>query len=271
MEIAKTNFLDDIIETKKGDLERLNKYYPLKELKEKVPTLKPVRDFLSAVSTKGGPDEIRIIAEVKRASPSKGVLRADFYPFEIARTYQLNGAAAVSVVTEEKHFLGRLDWLEAIKRNLKLPVLRKDFIIDEYQVYESRINGADAVLLIAAILSDGLLNDLMRATSGLGMVPLVEVHNEEELERASKAGARLIGINNRDLRTFKVDINTTIRLAPKAPEGTVIVSESGISTKEEIDELKASGVSAFLIGETFITQPDLADVGRKLKELRGAS
>ncbi len=150
MEIAKANFLDDIIETKKGDLERLNKYYPLKELKEKVPTLKPVRDFLSAVSTKGGPDEIRIIAEVKRASPSKGVLRADFYPFEIARTYQLNGAAAVSVVTEEKHFLGRLDWLEAIKRNLKLPVL---FVVEDNHP-PGRIDGNDSPYPLMKLLAE---------------------------------------------------------------------------------------------------------------------
>lgn len=256
--------LDKILENKRQELEVSKKYNSLKYLNDKIAGGKPVRDFTGAVSTKGGPDAIRIIGEVKKASPSKGVIKPDYYPFEIARMYQLNGAVAVSVLTEEKFFKGHIDHLTSIKTNLKLPVLRKDFIFDEYQVTESRAVGADAILLIAAIVEKDALKGLIDLTYSLGMAALVEVHDEDDMKKAAQAGARIIGINNRDLKTFEVDTKTTERLAPLAPKEAVIVSESGISTHADIVRLKAAGASAFLIGEALMKEEN---VGAKLKEL----
>ncbi|MBI5491754.1 MAG: indole-3-glycerol phosphate synthase TrpC [Deltaproteobacteria bacterium] len=256
--------LDKILENKRQELEVSKKYASLKFLNDKIARSKPLRDFTGAISTKGGPEAIRIIAEVKKASPSKGVIKADYYPFEIARMYQLNGAVAVSVLTEEKFFKGHIDHLTSIKINLKLPVLRKDFIFDEYQVIESRAAGADAILLIAAIVEQDGLKRLIDLTYSLGMAALVEVHDEDDLKKAAKAGARIIGINNRDLKTFEVDTKTTERLAPLAPKEAVIVSESGISTHQDIVRLKGAGASAFLIGEALMREEN---IGAKLKEL----
>ncbi len=217
-------------------------------------------DFFAALD---GPD-LRIIAEVKKASPSKGVIRADFDPLAMALDYENNGAAAVSVLTEEKFFLGKLDYIRLIKEHVKIPVLRKDFILDELEVYESRAMGADAILLIVAILEQQRLVDLIALAEDLSMTPLVEVHERDELDAAVRAGARLIGINNRNLKTFKTDIKTTGALAPLVPEGHVIISESGINTAEDIRQLRASGVNAFLIGEALAREKD---VGKKLREL----
>ncbi|MBI1912496.1 MAG: indole-3-glycerol phosphate synthase TrpC [Deltaproteobacteria bacterium] len=258
--------LDDIVKAKKIAVDNTKKYYSIERVKEKLALLKPTKNFTEAVSTKGGPNAIRIIAEVKRASPSKGVLRQSFMAFEIARTYEINRAAAISVLTEEKFFLGSLEYLLAIGRNVRVPVLRKDFIFDEYQVYESRVSGADAILLIVAILEKEQLKNLMDLSTSLGMATLVEVHNEAELKIAIEAGAKIIGINNRDLTTFKTDINTTIKLAPLVPEGTIIVSESGINTFEDILALRDAGVSAFLVGEALVKEDNIA---KKLKELQG--
>lgn len=256
--------LDKILENKRQELEVSKKYSSLSFLNDKITRTKPLRDFTSAISAKGGPEAIRIIAEVKKASPSKGVIKPDFYPYEIARMYQLNGAVAVSVLTEEKFFKGHIDHLTSIKINLKLPVLRKDFIFDEYQIFESRAAGADALLLIAAIVEGDELKKLIDLTYSLGMAALVEVHDEKDLKKAAKAGARIIGINNRDLKTFEVDIKTTERLAPLAPKDAILVSESGISTHEEIVRLKGAGVSAFLVGEALMREED---IGGKLKGL----
>ncbi|MFQ5354186.1 MAG: indole-3-glycerol phosphate synthase TrpC, partial [Thermodesulfobacteriota bacterium] len=181
----------------------------------------PPRDFFTALE--GAP--LKIIAEVKKASPSKGIIREDFDPLELALDYEKNGAAAISVLTEEKFFHGKIDYIRLVKDSVEVPVLRKDFILDELEVYESRVIGADAVLLIAAILEPGHLADLIALTEDLAMTPLVEVHDGDELETAVKAGARLIGINNRNLKTFKTNIATTRDLAPLVPEGRVIVSE----------------------------------------------
>lgn len=258
--------LDEIIKDKETELKRLKDDFSFDEtlagLKRRVRTLPAPRDFLGAL--RGGPENIRIIAEVKKASPSKGVIRSSFDPLAIARAYEENGAAAVSVLTDEKYFQGRLEYLTLIKNNIGLPVLRKDFIIDEYQVYESRAAGADAVLLIAAALPEERLRSLALLSSILGMASLVEVHDEYELTTALSAGAGIIGINNRDLRTFKTDIDTTIRLAPKVPKNRVLVTESGINTAADISVLKKAGVSAFLIGESLMREKD---VGRKLREL----
>jgi len=218
------------------------------------------RDFLAAISGDG----VKIIAEVKKASPSKGLIREGFDALALAREYELNGASALSVLTEEEFFLGKLEYIKLIKEHVRLPILRKDFILDEYQVYESRAAGADALLLICAILSEKRLIELIVLTEELFMTPLVEVHTRAELDIAVKAGARLIGINNRDLKTFKTDIEMTRTLAPLVPEGTVAVSESGINTAEDITGLMGYGVTAFLVGEALAREKD---AGAKLRAL----
>lgn len=210
---------------------------------------------------------IRVIAEIKRVSPSKGPLRPDLDPASLAWTYYQNGASAISVLTEPTHFGGSLDDLLAAKKGLKgklVPLLRKDFIIDPYQVYESRANAADAILLIVAILDDQKLSELLNLSYDLGMRSLVEVHDEKDVERAVAIRAGIVGINNRDLKTFKVDINTTARLRSLIPPDRIVVSESGIRTREDMDALWTRKVNAVLIGESLVTAPD---PGAVLKEL----
>lgn len=259
--------LDDIIEAKKLTVEVAKEEYPLEGLKDRLKTFPPTRDFEAAISYReGGKDRIRIIAEVKRASPSKGMIREYFVPAEIARGYFESGAAAISIITEEKFFKGKLEYLSGLRWNMRVPLLRKDFIFDDYQVYESRVAGADALLLIVAVLGKERLRELLELTYRLGMSALVEVHDEAELETALDAGARIIGVNNRDLKTFKTDINTTIRLAPYVPRDRVLVSESGINTHEDILKLREWGVEAFLIGEALMREENFR---KKLKELRG--
>jgi indole-3-glycerol phosphate synthase len=212
-------------------------------------------------------DKVRLIAEVKKASPSKGIICPDFNPVNIAKTYAANGAAAISVLTEPKYFLGSLDYLLDIKKALAakpLPLLRKDFIFDPYQIYEARAYGADCLLLIVAMLSPAQLSELLQLSQQLGMMNLVEVHNAAELEIALKSGAPVIGINNRDLNTFKVDLKTTSTLRPLIPADRLVVSESGIRTRKDMLQLQEWGVNAALIGEALMTSPDLA---AKMKEL----
>jgi indole-3-glycerol phosphate synthase len=197
-----------------------------------------------------------IIAEVKKASPSKGVIRADFEPLSLARTYAANGAAALSVLTEQRFFQGSLDYLRLIREHVTLPLLRKDFLFDLYQVYEARAFGASAILLIVAILSDEQLCELRALAHTLSLDCLVEVHDERELERALACGVRLLGINNRDLRTFHTTIETSERLVRLVPPEVTVVSESGLSRPEQLTRLETFGVRAFLIGETFMAAPD---------------
>ncbi len=206
----------------------------------------------------------RIIAEVKRASPSQGLIRKEFDAVKIARDFSLNGASALSVLTEERFFQGSLAYLERIKKEVPLPLLRKDFILDGYQLLEAKSFGADAVLLIVALLDPVLLQELKEQANSLSLDALVEVHTEAELECALKAGASLIGINNRDLQTFEVNLDTTGRLLPQIPAGTLVVCESGIDSLEQIRRLEALGVHIFLIGEALMRAPD---PGAKLKEL----
>jgi indole-3-glycerol phosphate synthase len=258
--------LDEIISNKKTEVEHLKKYTPLKFFQDKIKVFKRPRDFKYAIAGHGGPSAIRIIAEVKKASPSKGILREGFVPYEIAKLYQMHGAAAVSVVTDEKFFQGRPDYLPPIKNYLRLPVLRKDFIIDEIQVYETRALDADAMLLIVAILEKGQLKTLLDLSTSLGMLTVVEVHNAIELDIALTAGAEVIGINNRNLTTFETDIKTSLELLPNVPKDKIVIAESGINTAEDIATLKQAGASAFLIGEALMRAPD---IGKKLKELRG--
>src|SRR4030042_1382156 len=252
--------LDKIVALKKEDVERRKKTLPLSCLKERIAQQKPPLDFALALKD----NHIRLIAEVKQASPSRGMLSPNLNPTELARTYARGGAAAISVLTEANYFVGSNEHLAAIKEVVGLPLLRKDFIFDPYQVYESRAYGADALLLVAAILSQGQLKDLVSLSHGLGLRCLVEVHNEGEMERAVHSDAEIIGINNRDLNTFTVDINTTRRLRPLVPKGKIIVSESGIRSRKDVEKLRKWGVDAVLVGEALVTA---SDVRAKMKEL----
>lgn len=257
--------LDEIIENKKVEIESSKNVFPLEQVKAELVNALPSRNFFQAIKPNG---QLKIISEVKHASPSKGIFRDDFDPVEIAKSYSRGGAAAISVLTDDKYFKGSLSYLKNIRRNVDTPLLRKDFIVDPYQVYEARYYGADALLLIVAALDQPTLSNLLDLTHSLDMNAIVEVHDEEELTRALDAGARIIGINNRDLRTFNVDLNVSVKLSRKIPEGKIVIAESGIGSIEDIDNLRAQGVHVFLIGETFMKAPD---PGKKLKELINSS
>ena len=252
--------LEKIVALKKEMVEQRKKVLPLSCLKERIARQRPPLDFASALVG----DRIRLIAEVKQASPSRGVLNPNLNPTKLAKTYAEGGAAAISVLTEENYFKGSIDYLAAIREVVRLPLLRKDFIFDPYQVYESRAYGADALLLIAAILSRPQLEELLSLSHSLGLRCLVEVHKENEVERALRSKARIIGINNRDLDTFNVDINTTRRLRPLIPKEKIVVSESGVKSRKDIEKLRKWGVNAILVGEALVTA---GDVLTKMKEL----
>lgn len=255
--------LDEIVNKKKLQLMEEKKLLPLDELEKRLDTTRACLDFGSALKKPGG---LSIIAEVKKASPSKGLIREDFRPVEIAREYRAAEADAISILTEKSFFLGHDDYLPAIREAVDVPLLRKDFIIDLWQVYQSHLLGADAILLITAILTPDELEMFIAAAQGLNMQCLVEVHDEAEMERALDAGAGIIGINNRDLKTFRVDIRTTGRLIKTVPPGTAVVSESGISTRAEMAYVADTGADAVLIGETLMRAPSIRD---KIIELRG--
>lgn len=254
-------FLDHIVAKKLDELEQRQKIIPLSELKLAIKKRPLPLDLAAALRG----DSLRLIAEVKRASPSVGVLCPNLDPVKLASTYAHCGAAAISVLTEPRYFGGSLEDLEAIRHELlDIPLLRKDFILKPYQVFESRALGADGLLLIVAILDDSELEDLLSLTHDLGMQCLVEVHNESELERALKQNAKIIGINNRNLNTMAVDLNVTRRLRPLIPSDRLVVSESGIKGREDLQKLKEWGVNAVLVGEALVTANDVA---AKLKEL----
>lgn len=254
--------LKEILAKKKAEVALSKKRLPLAGLRKRIEQRPAPLDFALALSGNG--QSPRLIAEVKRASPSRGMLCPDFDPVALAKTYAEAGAAAISVLTEVDYFKGSLDYLEAIRKAINLPLLRKDFIFDPYQVYESRANGADALLLIVAILDQARLKELLSLSHDLGMPCLVEVHNEKEIEMAISAGAGIIGINNRDLNTLVVDINTTARLRPLIPSDKLVVSESGIRTREDIEKMKGWGVNAVLVGEALVTARDITT---RVKEL----
>jgi indole-3-glycerol phosphate synthase len=254
--------LDDIMSSNMKELEYKKRSLPVAELRRMAFAQPPTLDLAAALRGDG----IRLIAEVKKASPSRGIIRPDFDPVEIAKIYADNGAAAVSVLTEAGYFQGSLDYLRDIRNVLsnKLPLLRKDFIFDPYQVYESRAYGADSLLLIVAILKPKDLKGLLRLSHELDMSCLVEVHNEAEVEIALQSEAKIIGINNRDLTTLSVDITTTERLRPLIPPDRIVVSESGIKERADIEKLSRLGVDAVLIGESLMSAPDIA---AKMREL----
>ena len=248
------NILDKIVADKLLEVAAAKLRMPEAQLRDALPSAPPVRDFFAALDGRG---TIRLIAEVKKASPSKGVIRADFQPVEIARTYERHGAACVSVLTDEPYFQGYLDYLRAIRASIALPVLRKDFIIDPYQVVEARAAGADAVLLIAECLDDEQLCTLHDCIVSLGMTPLVELYEPANLPRVLAAGARLIGINNRDLRTFEVDLQHTVRLRQKIPADRRVVGESGIRNRADVKLLQQAGIDAMLVGETLMARENI--------------
>lgn len=256
--------LSEIIEAKRRQLETTKRKISLDYIKHRL-VISPMkrRDFKKAVST---PFHINIIAEIKQASPSRGIIRKDFDPEKIAVEYQINGATAISVLTEEDYFKGKLDYIPVIKKVSSLPILRKDFIIDEYQLYESALAGADAVILIAAILSREELHKFYRLAKKLNMDVLCEVHTEEDIEKALYSHVDIIGINNRDLTTFKVNINTTQNLLNLIPKNKIIISESGIKNNSDLLFLKSLGVNGALIGEVFM---EADDIGNKLREMLG--
>jgi indole-3-glycerol phosphate synthase len=275
-------FLSRILAHKRVEVARQATKIPLAQLQAKMADIAPPRDFMAALRHPGRP---ALIAEVKKASPSKGVLVERFDPLALARTYAENGASAVSVLTDVRFFQGSLKHLEGIRTDMErwalgdghagtaprsLPLLRKDFIIDPYQAYEARAYGADAVLLIAAALEDEALAALLSLTNELGMEALVEVHDEVELDRALKAGATLVGVNNRDLRSFATTLETTKRLAARLPARgrPLLVSESGIATAADVAQVRAWGADAVLVGEALVSSPDVA---ARVRELAGAA
>ncbi len=243
------NILQRIVEYKKIEVEEQKKKFNLSVLREEAEKIRVSYDFKKALSGEG----INIIAEVKKASPSKGVIREDFDPVKIAKSYEKGGAKAISVLTDKKFFQGSPLYLRQIAEVVHLPILRKDFVIDEFQIYGAKALGASSFLLIAAILNESQLKDFIDLGRELGMEPLVETHSEEEVEKALKCGAEIIGVNNRDLKTFNVSLETTLRLLPLIKsENKILVSESGIKGKEDIIKLRNAGVDAFLIGETLM-------------------
>jgi indole-3-glycerol phosphate synthase len=259
--------LNNIAEVKRKEVAHLKRDRLLSSLKDGALSQHPPLDFKAAIRREG---RISLIAELKMASPSRGVLRKDFDVPVLARDYARGGAQALSVLTDEGFFRGSLANLQAARQATDLPVLRKDFIIDEWQVWEAREAGADAVLLIAALLPLGRLRELQDLVHELGMSALVEVHNEREMDAARAAECPLIGINNRDLDTFAVDTGVTLRLLPRCPSGATVVSESGIRTRADVQRLKESGVHAVLVGESLITKPDLAAAVRELMPEAGS-
>jgi len=251
-----TGFLGQILAHKREELACRKAAIPLREVERRAADAPPARNFTAALEARvaaGGP---AIIAELKKASPSRGILRERFEPSEIAASYARHGAACISVLTDQTFFQGHDSHLSQARRSCQVPALRKDFLVDAYQVFESRGLDADAILLIAAALSDACLRDFAALASDLGMSTLVEVHDRDELERALAVGASLIGINNRSLRTFQTDLNTTLALLRFIPAGRHVVSESGIASSRDIDGLRARGVHTFLVGEALMRAPD---------------
>ncbi len=257
------SILDEIVAWKRQEIASAKKRMPLEELEVQAAEAPPVRDFLGALSS---PGPMHLIAEVKKASPSAGVLREDFDPIAIARTYQDHGASCLSVLTDTKFFQGHLTYLARIRAAVAIPLLRKDFVIDEYQIVEARMAGADAVLLIAEILTDEQIVAFLACAKRWNMSALVEFHDAANLPRVLNSGARLVGVNNRDLSRFVTDLDLTFRLRDQIPREIVMVSESGIRTRHDVLRLENAGVQAILVGESLMRADDL---GRAVDDLLG--
>jgi len=253
--------LDDILVQTRQVIERDRRATPLKELRAAVGDQRPCRDFHAALAAT---DQVRLIAEIKKASPSAGLIREDFDPPEIAKAYQAGGAACLSVLTEEPNFQGSLSYLRAVRQMVDLPLLRKDFIVDTYQLYQARVAGADAVLLIAECLSPGELVELHQQAAELGMQTLIELYEPENLEAVLATGTKLVGVNNRNLHTFQTDLDHTIRLAKQIPPDRLLIGESGIRTAEDVERLRQGGVKGILVGESLMRQQDITAAVRTL-------
>lgn len=256
-------FLESILERKRAEIAAARGQVPLRDLQGRLADAPPVRDFVAALRNAAG---VGLIAEIKRSSPSAGIIREDFDPVAIARAYGMGGAACLSVLTDETGFGGRLEFLTAVREVSALPLLRKDFVLDEYQVLEARVAGADAVLLIADCLSPSRLAELHASVLEHGMTPLVELHDQRHLPAVLECRPRLVGVNNRDLATFVVDTGNAIRLREKIPKEIPMVAESGIRTRADVDRLAAAGIEAMLVGESLMRQADLV---RAVRELLG--
>ena len=239
---------------------------PLREMKQKamMASTTPTKGFADAMQAKLDAGQSAVIAEIKKASPSKGILRDSFDPVEIAKSYEENGAACLSVLTDKDFFQGSNEYLQQVREAVDLPIIRKDFIVDDYQVYEARVIGADCILLIAAAIGDAQMYELTETALTLGMDVLVEVHNEEELERALRLPLPMIGINNRDLHSFDVSLDTTIRMLDMIPDDRIVITESGILGREDVAKMREHAVNSFLVGEAFMRAEN---PGEKLAEL----
>jgi indole-3-glycerol phosphate synthase len=258
-----SSILERIVADKRAEVAARKHAASRADLERRCAGLPPARDFEAALRPAGAP--VALIAEVKKASPSRGVLAADLDPVALAETYGRHGVHAISVLTDEKYFQGHLDLLAAIRARVDVPLLRKDFTIDDWQLWESRAAGADAILLIVSILDGTLLGDLIAAAKGLGLAALVECHTAAEVDRALSAGGRILGINNRDLATFETRIETTLELLPLIPPGPIVVSESGFFSGDQVRRVVAAGARAVLVGEGLVRA---ADVAAKIRELR---
>ena len=259
-----TDILQRILTRKTEEVAERSARLPLAELSARVADLPETRGFAAAIEAKVDAGMAAVIAEVKRASPSKGVIRAEFDPAAIARSYEKGGAACLSVLTDKDFFQGSEDFLQQAREACSLPVLRKDFVIDPYQVYEARVIGADCILLIVAALSDSALLELSLLAAELDLDVLCEVHDAEELERALALPVPLIGVNNRNLRTFETSLETSLRLRPLVEPGRIFVTESGIHAREDVARLRDADIDAFLVGEAFMRAPDPGSALRDL-------
>ncbi|MGB0846738.1 MAG: indole-3-glycerol phosphate synthase TrpC [Thiolinea sp.] len=254
--MSKTDILEKILTTKREEIAERSQHTSLETLKIRAATASEPRGFLAAMQNKIAQGQAAVIAEIKKASPSKGIIRPDFDPPAIADSYEQGGAACLSILTDAQYFQGHEDYLQAARAACSLPVIRKDFIIDPYQVYEARAIDADCILLIVAALNDEQLNGLYRLATELGMDVLIEAHDQAELERALALNAPLIGINNRNLRTFDTSLSTSIDLLPMVPDSTLLVTESGIHTREDVALMRENNIHAFLVGEAFMRADD---------------
>ena len=259
-----SDILQRIVAVKRDEVAQARRRCGLAELQAQASAASPARGFAAALRARVEAGHPAVIAEVKKASPSKGVLREHFVPADIARSYESGGAACLSVLTDERFFQGCAAYLQQARESCSLPVLRKDFLIDPYQVVEARAMGADCVLLIAACLDDGLMSELEACATEQGLDVLVEVHDGEELERALRLRTPLIGVNNRNLRTFEVSLDTTIGLLPRIPGDRLLVTESGILARADVQRMRSADVHAFLVGEAFMRAPD---PGQTLRDL----
>ena len=254
-------FLEEMAAIKTEEINKRKTSFSLEEMKDMVSVLPSPRNLTESIS-KNGP--MALIAEIKQASPSCGIIKGDIDIPKTARTYQMGGASGISVLTEAHFFRGELSHLRQVREAVSIPILQKDFVVDPFQIYEGRIMGADAILLIAAILEPGQLNELVELAQGIGLVPLVEVHDEEDLKKISGLDLPLIGINNRNLKTMEVNLQTTLHLMEKISQGALVISESGIKSRQDVERLQEAGVRGILVGEVLMRA---ADPARKIREL----